>query len=194
MQSLNDSVDELKSRMAKLDKAIQDLQGQLQNIQNPPSRIARTAAGRSAATSNASARSWRSSGPGARLPPQPPRLLRCRKPTRPGCATTTPAASRWRPGEFQDVLTYYPQDDLAGNAQFYLGEIAYQQKDYAGAVKAYNAVLEGFSGSPKAAAAQLPQGTGADPAGQARRGHSRTARAHPAPSRRPRKPPRRAPS
>src|SRR5215469_15612422 len=29
VQSLNDSVDELKSRMGKLDKAIQDLQGQL---------------------------------------------------------------------------------------------------------------------------------------------------------------------
>jgi tol-pal system protein YbgF len=57
-------------------------------------------------------------------------------------------------GEFQDVLTYYPQDDLAGNAQFYLGEIAYQQKDYATAVKDYNAVLEGFSGGPKASTAQ----------------------------------------
>ena len=61
-------------------------------------------------------------------------------------------------GEFQDILTYYPQEDLAGNAQFYLGEIAYQQKDYAGAIKAYNAVLEGFSGSTKAAAAQLHKG------------------------------------
>ena len=61
-------------------------------------------------------------------------------------------------GEFQDVLTYYPQDDLAGNAQFYLGEIAYKQNDYAGAVKAYTAVLEGFPGSSKAAAAQLRKG------------------------------------
>ena len=61
-------------------------------------------------------------------------------------------------GEFQDVLTYYPHDDLAGNAQFYLGEIAYQQKDYATAVKDYNAVLEDFSGSPKASAAQYHKG------------------------------------
>ena len=36
IQSLNDSVDELKTRIAKLDKSIQDLQSQLQNIQNPP--------------------------------------------------------------------------------------------------------------------------------------------------------------
>ena len=32
--------------------------------------------------------------------------------------------------EFQDVVHYYPLDDMAGTAQFYLGEIAYQQKDY----------------------------------------------------------------
>jgi tol-pal system protein YbgF len=61
-------------------------------------------------------------------------------------------------GEFQQVLQFYPLDDLAGSAEFYLGEIAYRQQDYAGAVKDYNAVLEGFSGSPKAPAAQLRKG------------------------------------
>lgn len=61
-------------------------------------------------------------------------------------------------GEFQDVVQYYPQDDLAGQAQFYIGEIAYHQKDYDNAVKAYNAVLEGFPDSSKAAAAQLHKG------------------------------------
>jgi len=60
--------------------------------------------------------------------------------------------------EFQDVLHYYPMDDLAGSAQFYLGEIAYRQQNYAEAVKRYNAVLEGFSGNPKASAAQLRKG------------------------------------
>jgi tol-pal system protein YbgF len=61
-------------------------------------------------------------------------------------------------GEFQDVIHYYPMDDLAGNAQFYIGEIAYHEHNYPDAIKAYNAVLEGFSGSPKAAAAQLRKG------------------------------------
>ena len=49
-------------------------------------------------------------------------------------------------------------DDLAGSAQFYLGEIAYRQQDYQNAVKAYNAVLESFSGNTKAPAAQLHKG------------------------------------
>jgi tol-pal system protein YbgF len=61
-------------------------------------------------------------------------------------------------GEFQDVIHYYPMDDLAGSAQFYLGEIAYRQQDYPTAVKSYNAVLEQFSGNAKAPAAQLHKG------------------------------------
>jgi len=157
MQSLNDSVDELKSRMTKLDKAIQDLQSQLQNIQNPPATTAPA-----------------QQQPGSTGSPMPP--------PGPGAATTAPGgpataqapplqetyqaglrdynAARYAvaQSEFQDVLTYYPQDDLAGNAQFYLGEIAYKQNDFAGAIKAYNAVLEGSPGSPKAAAAQLRKG------------------------------------
>jgi len=60
--------------------------------------------------------------------------------------------------EFQDVLRYYPMDELAGQAQFYLGEIDYRQLDYADAVKAFNAVLESFPGNPKAPAAQLRKG------------------------------------
>jgi len=61
-------------------------------------------------------------------------------------------------GEFQDVVHYYPLDDASGTAQFYLGEIAYQQKDYPTAINDYNALLEGFSGNAKASAAQLHKG------------------------------------
>ncbi|MGB9408084.1 MAG: tetratricopeptide repeat protein, partial [Terracidiphilus sp.] len=43
-------------------------------------------------------------------------------------------------------------------AQFYQGEIDYRQKNYSDAVKAYNAVLEGFPGNAKAPSAQLRKG------------------------------------
>ena len=85
-------------------------------------------------------------------------------------------------GEFQDVIHYYPLDDLAGTAQFYLGEIAYQQKNYDDAVKAYNAVLEGLQRQPQGSGGATAQGTGAVAAEQEGRGHSRAAPAHPAPS------------
>jgi len=60
--------------------------------------------------------------------------------------------------EFADVIHYYPQDPLAGNAQFYLGEIAFRQGQFAAAVKSYDAVLEQYSGNSKAPAAELRKG------------------------------------
>jgi TolA-binding protein len=61
-------------------------------------------------------------------------------------------------GEFQDVIHYYPLDELAGTSHYYLGEISYRQLKLSDAVKAYNAVLEGFPGNSKAPAAQLHKG------------------------------------
>ena len=61
-------------------------------------------------------------------------------------------------GEFQEVIHFYPLDDLAGSSHFYLGEIAYKQLKLTEAVKSYNAVLEGFPGNSKAPAAQLRKG------------------------------------
>jgi tol-pal system protein YbgF len=155
MQSLNDSVDELKSRMGKLDKSIQDLQGQLQNIQNPQVGGAGQQPGAGVSPMPApggGAQSVVPNGPGGGQAPPLQETYQA------GLRDYNSARYEVAAGEFHDVLTYYPQDDLAGNAQFYLGEIAYKQSDYAGAVKAYNVVLENFSGSPKAAAAQLHKG------------------------------------
>ena len=160
VQSLNDSVDELKSRIAKLDKSVQDLQTQVQNIQTAPGAIAQP--GTPGATQPGQPQSGAGqpgAGPGAGQPLA-------------GATQTPPLADTFQAGvrdynsahydvaagEFQDVIHFYPTDDMAGTAQFYLGEIAYRQQNYPDAVKAYNAVLEGFPGSPKAPAAQLRKG------------------------------------
>jgi tol-pal system protein YbgF len=157
VQSLNDSVDELKSRIAKLDKSVQDLQTQLQNIQTPPQGAAPAAP--TGPPPNGGAFTAPDSGPqpvtAAPAANQAPPL---RETFQAGVRDYNAARYDVAAGEFQDVLHYYPLDDLAGTAQFYLGEIAYHQQKYAEAVKAYNAVLEGFSGSPKAPAAQLRKG------------------------------------
>ena len=63
-------------------------------------------------------------------------------------------------GEFQDVVHYYPLDDLAGTAQFYLGEIAYQQKNYDDAMKDYNACWR-VQRQPQGPGGATAQGTGA---------------------------------
>lgn len=147
MQSLNDSVDEVKSRIAKLEKSIQDTQAQLQAMQ-PPAALppGSTVPG--------------APGAGPAIPGAPPATMQNQAPP---LQETFQAAVRdynaahydVAAGEFQDVLHYYPLEDQAGTAQFYLGEIAYRQLNYIDAIKAYNALLEGWPGNAKAPAAQL---------------------------------------
>jgi TolA-binding protein len=159
VQSLNDSVDELKTRIAKLDKSVQDLQNQLQNVQSAPAGV------QPGATPGGSPEGGPSgpagSNPGTTAPPTaaggapaPPLRETFQAALRDYNAAKYPVAT----GEFQDVIHYYPMDDLAGSSQFYLGEIAYRQQDYTEAIKNYNAVLENFSGNPKAPTAQLHKG------------------------------------
>ena len=163
VQSLNDSVDELKTRIAKLDKTIQDMQTQLQNVQTPPAQ---------SPSPNGAPGVGAPPGAGQPTPGTPGGPSGAMAPSAPPMSQTPPLQETFQSGlrdfnagryplaagEFQDVLHYYPLDDLAGTSQFYLGEIAYQQKNYDAAVNAYNAVLEGFAGNPKAPAAELHKG------------------------------------
>lgn len=154
MQSLNDSVDELKSRIGKLDKTLQDIQAQLQNVNSQPASggqqngVPGTQGGQPAPQGGAEANA------APAQPPAPPvdQLYQG------GLRDYNGAKYDVAAGEFNDVLKYYPQDNLAGNAQFYLGEIAYRQGDYKTAIHNYDTVLEQFSGNPKVPAAQLRKG------------------------------------
>ncbi len=167
VQSLSDSVDELKSRIAKLDKTIQDMQSQLQTMQTQ-TQAAQGQPGAmmpGGAPNPAGQASGQAPGPGTAPAPGMTPGVPATPQAPPLQATLQSAlgdynAGRYQvaQGEFQDVIHYYPLDDAAGTAQFYLGEIAYQQKDYATAINDYNAVLEGFSGNAKAPAALLHKG------------------------------------
>jgi len=152
VQSLNDSVDELKTRIDKLQKSVQDLQSQLQNIQQQPQTGAPATPGDSSAPNmGAPGAVGQSPSPVSQTPP-------LEQTYQAALSDFNAAKYTLATGEFQDVIHYYPLDPMAGGAQFYLGEIAYRQKNYDDAIKAYNLVLEQFSGSPKAAAAQLHKG------------------------------------
>ena len=151
VQSLNDSVDELKTRIAKLEKSISDLQSQLQNVQSPPPGGGPAPAGEGPQGSSGPA----PGGSGApAMNTTPPLQESFQAAVSDFNAAKYPLAT----SEFQDVIRYYPMDPYAGTAQFYLGEIAYRQKNYDEAVRSYNIVLEQFSGSSKAPAAQLHKG------------------------------------
>jgi TolA-binding protein len=165
VQSLNDSVDELKARITKLDKTVQDMQTQLQAMQTQMSQPQAVPGG--AQPGGAQPGTNPGPGPGmANNQPGMPAANGAMSQQAPPLEETLQSGERdfnaghfdVAAGEFQDVVHYYPLDDAAGTAQFYLGEIAYQKQDYAHAVDAYNAVLEGFSGNTKAPAAQLHKG------------------------------------
>ena len=158
MQALNDSVDELKTRIGKLEATLQSMQAQLQNVQNPPAN--------NAAPSPTGPGMADSAPPAGNLAPgQAPANNAAGAPAPPLQQTYQAALRDYNSAkyelansEFGDVIRSYPHDDLAGNAHFYMGEIAYRQGKYSDAVKQYDMVLEQFAGNPKAPAAQLRKG------------------------------------
>jgi tol-pal system protein YbgF len=154
MQSINDSIDELKSRVEKLQQTVKDLQGQIQTLQAPAPATAQPSGGQPGQPGDNSQPGTQPGTAANGAPTAPPLQQTYQAGLRDYNAAKYDVAT----AEFQDVVHYYPLDDLAGTAQFYLGEIAYQQKDYPNAISAYNAVLEGFSGSSKAPTAQLHKG------------------------------------
>lgn len=142
IQSLNDSVDELKTRIGNLTTQLQTIQNQLQNVnQTPGPPGAAPAPGEAAGAAPAA-------------PQAPPVEQLYQGAVRDYNSAKYPLAA----SEFADVVHYYPQDPLAGNSQFYLGEIAYRQGQFPAAVKSYDAVLEQYSGNSKAPAAELRKG------------------------------------
>jgi len=60
--------------------------------------------------------------------------------------------------EFSDYIKTFPSNDLASNAQFYLGEVSYAQGDYRGAIEAYDIVLMNYPNSFKLGASLLKKG------------------------------------
>jgi TolA-binding protein len=157
VQSLNDSLDELKSRIAKLDKQMQDMQAAMQTMQ------AQTAPGAGGQSGQPGQPAAGQPGGDGTMPSGPAQVPQASAPplqdTYQGALRDFNAA-RYdvAASEFGDVIHYYPNDDLAGNSNFYLGEISYRQQKFKDAVKSYTTVLEDFSGNPKAPAAQLHKG------------------------------------
>ena len=60
--------------------------------------------------------------------------------------------------EFLEYLRYYPSTSLASNAQFYIGDIYYQQGQFEKAVQEYDKAIEQFPDGNKTAAALLKKG------------------------------------
>jgi len=179
VQSLNDSLDELKARLARIEKSISDIQNQQQSIN------ATLQNGAPAAGSSNPAPSTQAPPPSAPATADNPAPLGDTAPapvvrgkgsaavsgTDPG-APPPPADSLYKTAlgdymgaryalataEFSDVIKFYPDDNLSGNAFYYLAEINYRDGKYNLASRNYDKLIAQFPASNKVPAAHLHKG------------------------------------
>jgi tol-pal system protein YbgF len=133
IQSLNDTLDELKARLAKVSKQLEDMQSSQQ------SQAALQAGQQAQQQAAASA---------------PPPDVLYNNALRDYNGDKNDLAIQ----EFSDYLKFYPNTDLAGNCYFYLGEIQFRQGNYQQAAQSYDQVMQNFPTGNKTASAQLKKG------------------------------------
>jgi tol-pal system protein YbgF len=152
VQGLSDNLEEIKSRLGKLNQQLVDLQNTVQSLDAKISGGAVPAPAGGTATPTGSAGSSSNS---SAVPPGAPSADTLYSN---GLRDITSGKYDLARAEFQDYLKYYGETDLASNAQFYLGEIAYSQKKYEDAVAEYERVLNNYPKSFKLAPARLKKG------------------------------------
>jgi len=133
IQALNDTMDEIKVRLAKVTKQLEDMQAAQQSL------AAQQATQQAQQQQLASA--------------PPPDVLYNN-----GVRDYSGGKYDLAVQEFSDYVKFYPNTDLAGNSYFYLGELQFKQGNYQQAVQSYDQVLQNFPSGNKAASAQLKKG------------------------------------
>ncbi len=179
VQSLNDSLDELKARMMRMEKSISDIQNQQQSTNAMLGNL--PGAGGAPAAAPGGAGTPQPISPGSAGPPTtsvspdtaaPPRNNVAPAPSAAPVATGPAVADMYRTAyrdyiagkyplatsEFTDLIKAYPDDNLAGNAHFYIGEIDLRGGKQSAAVKSYDDVLERYPDNAKIPAARLHKG------------------------------------
>jgi tol-pal system protein YbgF len=134
IQALNDTMDELKARMAKISKQLEDMQAAQQSM------------GAQQAQQQAAADAAKNA--------PPPDVLYNN-----ALRDYNGGKSDLALQECSDYIKFYPNTDLAGNCYYYLGEIQFRQANYQQAVQSYDQVLQNFPSGTKAASAQLRKGS-----------------------------------
>ena len=133
IQALNDTLDELKVRLAKVTKQLEDMQAAQQNIQ---------------------AQQAQQQQQQQALAQAPPPDVLYNNALRDYNGGKNDLATQ----EFSDYIKFYPNTDLAGNAYFYQGEIQFKTGNYQQAAQSYDQVVQNFPSGNKAASAQLKKG------------------------------------
>lgn len=162
VQGLSDNLEEIKSRLGKLNQQLVDLQNSVQSLDAKLSGGQPGAAAPGAAAVTPQQPQSMATSPASQAPP-----------SYTPAAASVPSADKLYANalsditsgkydlarqEFQDYLKHYGDTVLAPNAQFYLGEIAFRQKDYQQAISDYDLVITRYPKNFKLASAHLKKG------------------------------------
>ncbi len=138
-QAMRVSLDDVSSRLAKLQQGLIDLNNTVKVISAPPPAPAPA-----------------TGAPGASSGPPP------------GVTSNSLYADAMRDKdsgnydmaeqEYSDYLKFYGTSEMAPNAQYYIGEIYYTRKDYTNALTSFDAVLERFPDNNKTLDAMYMKG------------------------------------
>lgn len=172
IQSLNDSFDELKARLSRMEKSLGDIQSQQQStaaaLNNLPQVGGAIPAGASNSNPNGALNSsangipagpvsGTNAGPSTTQPAPPP--APANPPVgdmyRSAYADYISAKYPLASSEFDDLIKAYPDDNLSGNAYFYLGEMDLRTQKPSAAIKNYDQVLERYPDNAKIPASHL---------------------------------------
>jgi len=143
VQSLRDTVDELRARLGMISQEVAETRSVLQTVD---ARLAPLSLGDTAPPGTAPA------GPSAAQVPSADVLY--------SSALRDFIGGKYDLArqEFLDYLKHYGRTQLAGNAQFYIADTYYQQKDFRRAVSEYDKVFNQYPNSYKIAASHLKKG------------------------------------
>jgi len=138
-QAMRVSLDDVSSKLAKLQQGLIDLGNTVKVISAPPAPPAPAGGG----------------APGTAAPPA-------------GVTSESLYSNAMRDKdsgnydiaqqEYMDYLKFYASSEMAPNAQYYVGEIYYTKKDYENALQSFDAVLERFSDNNKTLDAMYMKG------------------------------------
>ena len=161
-QGLSDNLQDIQARVAKLSQQMNDVQGLLQSIDGKVSGGVPSA---QSATSSGPPAGYSATNPPSAQAPAGDNTPATPLPTVSSDTLYQNALRDFSTGkydlarqEFSDYLRNFPTNELASNAQFYLGEIAYAQGNYQDALAQYEIVMSNYPKSFKLAAAMLKKG------------------------------------
>jgi len=166
-QGLQDNVQDIQARVGKLSQQMTDIQNLLQSIDGKVSGNA-APSGASPSSFNQGGPAMSPNAPGGMPSPGPAPMGSSSPSGMPGISADTLYQNALRDftggkydlsrQEFSDYIKTFPTNDLASNAQFYLGEIFYAQNDFTNAITSYDNVLTNYPKSFKLAASMYKKG------------------------------------